>query len=130
MALEIEEAAESALHGNWAPLLDAAREAPGKHWAEDARCAGRDINLFFPGSDTPWISPDEVRHTYGLLLNRPLNLCADCPLAVAARCLVEALRQDARYGIRGGLLASERSALHHAWKQRHRQTDTNKLRAA
>ncbi|MFB6533054.1 WhiB family transcriptional regulator [Streptomyces noursei] len=121
---------EAARHGDWSPLLDAASGAPGKHWAEDARCAGRDTNQFFPGSDTPWMSSAEVRRRFGVALNRPLNVCADCPLAVAARCLVEALRQDARYGIRGGLLASDRSALHHAWKQRRQFADTNRLRAA
>ncbi|MEU5545144.1 WhiB family transcriptional regulator [Streptomyces sioyaensis] len=102
-----------------------AKEAPVKHWAESARCAGRDSELFFPGSDAPWITPEEVQRRQGIFLNRPLSLCADCPLAVAARCLVEALRQNDSYGIRGGLLASERPPLQHAWKQRRRATESS-----
>ncbi|GAA2929370.1 hypothetical protein GCM10010524_66460 [Streptomyces mexicanus] len=103
---------------------------PGKHWADNARCTGRDADLFFPGSDDPWISPEKVRRRQGSSLNRPLNLCAACPLPVASRCLVEALRQDDEYGIRAGLLASERSLLRQAWKQRRRSAGADVASAA
>lgn len=109
---------KAARNGEWGPLLRAAALTPGKHWAENSRCSGQDPELFTPLSDGPREDPDEVRHFQGITLNRPLNFCASCPLAVAARCLVESLRLDDEYGIRAGLLASERSALRGAWKRR------------
>ncbi|MFJ8385600.1 WhiB family transcriptional regulator [Streptomyces sp. NPDC094438] len=118
MSTSINAFIEAARHGNWGPLLGAAAEVPGKHWAEDARCSGQDTDLFTPLSDGPREDPDEVRHFQGTALNRPLNFCASCPLAVAARCLVESLRLDDEYGIRAGLLASERSDLRNSWKLR------------
>ncbi|MFE0177968.1 WhiB family transcriptional regulator [Streptomyces sp. NPDC059002] len=114
----IEAAVHAALSGDWAPLLEAASETPGKNWAENARCAGQRVEIFFPDAEEPWSDPDQVRRTQGIALNRPLNLCAACPLAVAARCLIESLRNDEEYGIRAGLLASERSELLSCWKRR------------
>ncbi|MCC3767684.1 WhiB family transcriptional regulator [Streptomyces sp. UNOC14_S4] len=109
---------KTALNGDWAPLLEAAANMPGKHWAEDARCADKKIGAFFPHTDVPWADPDQVRRSQGIALNRPLNLCAACPLATAARCLVESLRHGDEYGIRGGLLASERQNLLRSWNNR------------
>ncbi|MGW8329426.1 WhiB family transcriptional regulator [Streptomyces sp. NPDC055897] len=109
---------QAARDGDWRPLLEAAGPESGKHWAEKARCSGQDPELFTPLSDGPREDPDEVRQLQGIALNRPLNFCASCPLAVAAQCLVESLRLDDEYGIRAGLLASERSALRDSWKRR------------
>ncbi|MFF3157994.1 WhiB family transcriptional regulator [Streptomyces sp. NPDC057910] len=114
----IRELVEAARDGNWNPLLGAAAQSGGERWAENARCSGQDPELFTPLSDGPREDPDEVRQFQGIALNRPLNFCASCPLAVAAQCLVESLRLDDEYGIRAGLLASERLALRNAWKHR------------
>ncbi|MEU3501698.1 WhiB family transcriptional regulator [Streptomyces hundungensis] len=118
MAAEISDLIKAARDGDWRPLLETAAQASGKHWAENARCSGQDPDLFTPLSDGPRQDPDEVRHLQGISLNRPLNFCASCPLAVAAQCLVESLRLDDEYGIRAGLLASERAGLRDAWKRR------------
>ncbi|MBD0689402.1 WhiB family transcriptional regulator [Streptomyces sp. CBMA123] len=118
MRTTISDLSEAALRGNWGPLLRESEKARGKHWAENARCAGRDTNLFFPCGDGPHSEPVETVERLGLSLFRPLNLCAACPLATAARCLIESLRDDEWFGIRGGLIASERSALRASWKQR------------
>ncbi|MFF4500378.1 WhiB family transcriptional regulator [Streptomyces sp. NPDC001401] len=118
MSTDIYSLIEAAHHGDWSPLREEAKKAPGKHWAEDARCSNQDIDIFMPLGDGPHEDPDFVKHSLGTSLNRPRNLCASCPLAVAARCLVESLRDDDEFGIRAGLLASERSALRAAWQQR------------
>ncbi|WP_372488060.1 WhiB family transcriptional regulator [Streptomyces guryensis] len=118
MSTDIYSLIEAAHQGNWSPLTEEAKKAPGKHWAEDARCSNQDIDIFVPLGDGPRRNPDAVKHSLGASLNRPRNLCASCPLAVAARCLVESLRDDDEFGIRAGLLASERSALRAAWQQR------------
>ncbi|MEV1081923.1 WhiB family transcriptional regulator [Streptomyces sp. NPDC050211] len=118
MSTDIYRLVEAARQGNWSPLIEESKKAPGKHWAEDARCSNQDIEIFVPVWDGPREDPDLVKHKLGTDLNRPRNLCASCPLAVAARCLVESLRDDDEYGIRAGLLASERSALRAAWQQR------------
>ncbi|WP_224059164.1 WhiB family transcriptional regulator [Streptomyces kanamyceticus] len=118
MASSIGVAVQAAREGNWTPLVEAAADAPGKNWAEKAQCSGRMADTFFPTAEHPWSDPDQVRHAQGIALNAPLKLCATCPLAVAARCLVESLRSDDEYGIRAGLLASERSELRRSWKQR------------
>lgn len=68
--------------------------------------------------DGPREDPDIVKRKLGISLNRPRNLCASCPLSVAARRLVESLRDDDEFGIRAGLLASERSPLRAAWQGR------------
>lgn len=109
---------EAAYQGGWSPLIEESEKAPGKHWAESARCANQDIDIFVPVGDGPRKNPEIVKARLGISLNRPRNLCAACPLAVAARCLVESLRDDDEFGIRAGLLASERSALRTAWQQR------------
>ncbi|MEW2087813.1 WhiB family transcriptional regulator [Streptomyces sp. NPDC006682] len=118
MSTDISGLIEAAHRGNWLPLIEESKKAPGKHWAEYARCANQDINLFVPLADGPREEPDTVKAKLGVSLNRPRNLCASCPLAVAARCLVESLKDDDEYGIRGGLLASERAELRRAWQDR------------
>ncbi|MFE4633109.1 WhiB family transcriptional regulator [Streptomyces sp. NPDC056773] len=85
---------------------------------ERARCAGQDPELFMPSSDGPHEDPVEARLLSGPTLNRALNFCAACPLPVAARCLLESLEQGTHYGIRGGLLASERRLLRTSWSSR------------
>ncbi|MFI0818278.1 WhiB family transcriptional regulator [Streptomyces sp. NPDC021098] len=112
---------EAAHQGDWSPLLRAAEQVPGKDWAEHARCAGHDTEMFVPLGDGPHEEPDEVKAKLtkaGISLTRPLSLCASCPSTVAARCLTESLRHDDEFGIRAGLLASERSPLRVAWQQR------------
>ncbi|MFJ2414340.1 WhiB family transcriptional regulator [Streptomyces brevispora] len=118
MSTDISGLIEAAHRGNWLPLIEESKKAPGKHWAEYARCANQDINIFVPLADGPREEPDAVKAKLGVSLNRPRNLCASCPLAVAARCLVESLKDDDEYGIRGGLLASERAELRRAWQDR------------
>jgi WhiB family redox-sensing transcriptional regulator len=118
MSTDISGLIEAAHQGNWLLLIEESKKAPGKHWAEYARCANQDINIFVPLADGPREEPDTVKAKLGVSLNRPRNLCASCPLAVAARCLVESLKDDDEYGIRGGLLASERAELRRAWQDR------------
>uniref|UniRef100_A0AAU2VVU8 WhiB family transcriptional regulator n=1 Tax=Streptomyces sp. NBC_00008 TaxID=2903610 RepID=A0AAU2VVU8_9ACTN len=118
MSTDISSLIKAAHQGNWLPLLEESKKAPGKHWAESARCANEDINMFVPLADGPREDPDVVKAKLGISLNRPRNFCASCPVAVAARCLVESLKDDDEYGIRGGLLASERSELRRAWQDR------------
>ncbi|MFH8359565.1 WhiB family transcriptional regulator [Streptomyces anulatus] len=118
MSTDISGLIEAAHRGNWLPLIEESKKASGKHWAEYARCANQDINIFVPLADGPREEPDSVKAKLGISLNRPRNLCASCPLAVAARCLVESLKDDDEYGIRGGLLASERAELRRAWQDR------------
>lgn len=118
MSTDISSLIEDAHQGNWLPLIEESKKASGKHWAESARCANQDINIFVPPADGPREDPDSVKAKLGISLNRTRNLCASCPLAVAARCLVESLKDDDEYGIRGGLLASERSKLRRAWQNR------------
>ncbi|WP_405686062.1 WhiB family transcriptional regulator [Streptomyces sp. NBC_01387] len=118
MSTNIYSLTEAAYQGHWAPLIRESAKSPGKHWAEKARCSDHDTDIFVPREDGPREDPEGVRSRLGAALNRPLNLCASCPLAVAARCLVESLRSDDEFGIRAGLLASERSALRAAWQQR------------
>ncbi|MFF4295002.1 WhiB family transcriptional regulator [Streptomyces vinaceus] len=118
MSTDISGLIEAAHQGNWLPLIEESKKAPGKHWAESARCTNQDINLFVPLADGPREDPDVVKTKLGISLNRPRNLCGSCPVAVAARCLVESLKDDDEYGIRGGLLASERARLRRAWQDR------------
>ncbi|MEE1803484.1 WhiB family transcriptional regulator [Streptomyces sp. JV176] len=118
MSTDISSLIGAAHQGNWLPLIEESKRAPGKHWAESARCTNQDINIFVPLADGPREDPGSVKAKLGISLNRPRNLCASCPLAVAARCLVESLKGDDEYGIRGGLLASERAELRRAWQDR------------
>ncbi|MFI9327216.1 WhiB family transcriptional regulator [Kitasatospora sp. NPDC052868] len=127
MRTTISDLSEAALRGDWSPLIRESEKAQGKHWAENARCSGRDTDMFFPCGDSPQSDPIETVERLGLSLIRPLNLCAACPLTTAARCLVESLRNDEEFGIRGGLIASERSALRASWQKR---MDTNAVRRA
>ncbi|MFE7462589.1 MULTISPECIES: WhiB family transcriptional regulator [unclassified Streptomyces] len=118
MSTDISSLIKAAHQGDWSPLLEESRKTPGKHWAEDARCSNQDIDTFVPLGDGPRKDPEAVKSRLGTSLNRPRNLCAACPLPVAARCLVEALRDDDEFGIRAGLLASERAPLRAAWQRR------------
>ncbi len=118
MSTDIHSLIKAAQQGNWSPLIDEANKAPGRHWAEDAKCSDQNVDIFVPLGDGPREDPEVVKQRLGTSLNRPRNLCASCPLAVAARCLVESLRDDDEFGIRAGLLASERSPLRDAWQQR------------
>ncbi|MGA4842151.1 WhiB family transcriptional regulator [Streptomyces sp. G45] len=111
-------AVKSALNDNWTPLLDATEEAKGKRWTDNAPCAEFRTDLFFPEVEHPWSDPDQIRRDHGSSLREPFNACARCPFPVSARCLVEALRHEDKYGIRAGLLSSERAPLLTAWKAR------------
>jgi WhiB family transcriptional regulator, redox-sensing transcriptional regulator len=117
MTQRIYSLAEAALQGDWDPLITAAQKAPGKYWAEEANCADHDIELFFPLGDGPREDPVEAAERLSISLVRPLNLCASCPLPIAARCLIDSIKHDDEWGIRAGLLASERSALRATWKR-------------
>lgn len=118
MRTTISDLSEAALRGDWDPIIRESEKARGKHWAENARCSGRDTDMFFPLGDGPQSEPMETVERLGLSLVKPLNLCAACPLTTAARCLVESLRNDEEFGIRGGMIASERSALRASWQRR------------
>ncbi|MGW0856142.1 WhiB family transcriptional regulator [Streptomyces sp. NPDC002690] len=118
MRTTISDLAGAALRGDWDPLIWASEKSQGKHWAENAACVGRDTNMFFPRGDSPQSDPAEIAERLGLSLVRPLNLCANCPLTTAARCLIDSIRNDETFGIRGGLMASERAALRSLWRQR------------
>ncbi|MFI6372397.1 WhiB family transcriptional regulator [Streptomyces sp. NPDC050546] len=118
MSTDIRGLIEAAHRGDWSPLIEESKKAPGKHWAEEAKCSNQDIDIFFPPGDGPREDHEIVKNKLGTALNRPRNLCASCPLAVASRCLVESLGDDDEFGIRAGLLASERYTLRAAWQQR------------
>jgi WhiB family transcriptional regulator, redox-sensing transcriptional regulator len=121
----------AAFQGDGNPLLGEAEKARGKHWAEEANCTEADVDLFFPIGDGPREDPMESAERLGLSLVQPMNLCASCPLHIAARCLVDSIERDDEWGIRGGLLASERSALRATWQQRIDQEAVDKaLRGA
>ncbi|MEU7230066.1 WhiB family transcriptional regulator [Streptomyces chrestomyceticus] len=127
MLSEIDAIVDAARDGEWSPLLDAAGQVHSKEWAEQAACAGEETELFFPQGDAPGKAPDVVRGVRKGELIRPLLFCAHCPVPVAARCLLEALELDADHGIRAGLLASERTELHHGWNNR---VDVDRVSAA
>ncbi|MGW2840561.1 WhiB family transcriptional regulator [Streptomyces sp. NPDC001493] len=118
MRTTISDLAGAALRGDWGPLISASEKSQGKHWAENAACVGRDTSMFFPSGDGPQSDPEKTAERLGLSLVRPLNLCANCPLTTAARCLIDSIRNDEAFGIRGGLMASERSALRFSWRTR------------
>lgn len=127
MSTEIIGLFEAALLGNWAPLIREADRVPGKHWTEEANCANHDTEIFFVSGDGPREDPVEVVERLGVSLVRPLNLCASCPLPIAARCLIDSIRHNDEWGIRAGLLASERSALRASW---HRRVDQKAVEGA
>ncbi|MEU8887281.1 WhiB family transcriptional regulator [Streptomyces sp. NPDC048442] len=111
----------SARSGDWNPLVLTALETESRHWTDAAACSGRATEDFFPAGDAFDRNPTVVKsraEEAGNSLQRSLNTCARCPLATQARCLVEALEQEAEYGVRAGLLASEREDLHMGWKRR------------
>lgn len=114
----IKSLASAAQNGNWDPLTTEATKLPGKYWMEGARCIGQNPELFMPPQDGPHEDPRDVRRSGGPALDRVLSLCGACPPPVAARCLVDSLQQGDHYGIRGGLLASERRSLRSSWSSR------------
>ncbi|MFI5803376.1 WhiB family transcriptional regulator [Streptomyces sp. NPDC051561] len=105
-------------------MILTALDADSRNWAEDAACTGSKTEDFFPAGDGFDRSPAAVKSRAadeGTPLQRSLNACARCPLATQARCLIEALELGTEYGIRAGLLASEREDLHKGWDQRIRE---------
>ncbi|GAB2787927.1 WhiB family transcriptional regulator [Streptomyces daliensis] len=122
MSTDISGLIEAARQGDWSPLIRESEKVPGKHWAESAHCANWNTDLFVPTGDGPHEDPEEVKNSLGGSLNKPLKLCASCPVAVAARCLVDSLQQNDEFSIRAGLLASERAVLRAAWQQRADET--------
>ncbi|MCG6497035.1 MULTISPECIES: WhiB family transcriptional regulator [unclassified Kitasatospora] len=74
-------------------------------WVQRAACAGTAApDCFYP-------LPDQAEET-----EAAKALCAGCP--VSEECLTEALETNDRYGIRGGLVESERIVLHRLGKVR------------
>lgn len=74
-------------------------------WHEDAACSGMDEALFFPPADTGPLGAAWVEQAKAV--------CAGCP--VRAACLAEAMTREpasARYGVFGGLTATERGRLY------------------
>lgn len=88
---------------------------PGKAWQHQAACKDMDPSWFFPeewrerGVYTPGITPGQKQYEREGLLRRVKSVCARCP--VAAECLSEAIRDDDRDAIRGGLTYRERGKL-------------------
>ena len=74
-------------------------------WHEDAACSGMDETLFFPPTETGPLGTARVEQAK--------QVCAGCP--VRAACLAEAMTREpasARYGVFGGLSATERGRLY------------------
>ncbi|NMO93513.1 WhiB family transcriptional regulator [Actinomycetospora sp. TBRC 11914] len=74
-------------------------------WHEDAACAGMDETVFFPPTETGLLGAARVEQAK--------QVCAGCP--VQAACLAEAMTREpplARYGVFGGLSATERGRLY------------------
>lgn len=67
-------------------------------WMDDAACADKDPNLFFP-----------ERGTHGSLIRQAKAICRTCP--VKADCLDYALRHREYHGIWGGTTNRERRRL-------------------
>lgn len=67
-------------------------------WREGALCAQVDPEVWFPRK--------------GISSRRARNICAECP--VRQECLSEALSQDSRHGMWGGLSERARRPLHAA----------------
>lgn len=61
-------------------------------WQGDARCAGMDVNIFYP--------------TSGQSSERAKRICEACPVRV--QCLNHALRTNERHGVWGGMSPRER----------------------
>jgi hypothetical protein len=74
-------------------------------WHEDAACSGLDEALFFPPTETGPLGAARVEQAK--------QVCAGC--TVRAACLAEAMTREpasARYGVFGGLSATERGQLY------------------
>ena len=70
-------------------------------------CAGLDLNLFFPTTESVDLTrPNTAEKT-------ALAVCADCPLAARRLCLEQALTYPIsdQYGVVGGASAAQRKAL-------------------
>lgn len=74
------------------------REELDSSWQSDAMCAQADPEAFFPEKGG---STKEAK-----------RVCQDCP--VRTKCLAEALKNDERFGVWGGLSERERRALRKA----------------
>lgn len=73
-------------------------------WRAQAACLGMDPNIFHPESmqdENAW---------------KARRVCRDCPVAEA--CLRDALETEDRFGIRGGLSPTQRTALKNGRKPR------------
>jgi WhiB family redox-sensing transcriptional regulator len=78
---------------------------PVPDWHEDAACSGMDETVFFP--------PTEIGPLGAARVEQAKQVCAGCP--VQAACLAEAMTREpasARYGVFGGLSATERGRLY------------------
>jgi WhiB family redox-sensing transcriptional regulator len=64
-------------------------------WRDDALCAGRETDVWFPEGDQPTIIAKSI--------------CRRCP--VRADCLAHAIEQGERYGIWGGFTEHTRALL-------------------
>lgn len=72
----------------WAPVRR-------RDWRDDALCAGRETEVFFPEGDQPTIIAKSI--------------CRRCP--VRADCLAHAIENGERYGIWGGFSEHTRDLL-------------------
>jgi WhiB family transcriptional regulator, redox-sensing transcriptional regulator len=76
-----------------------ARPAPRGDWLDDAACRAPDV-------DPSWFHSEDPQ---GIDRLRAINVCVACP--VRSECLQHAIKVDERYGIWGGLTATERMQL-------------------
>nr|WP_285594596.1 WhiB family transcriptional regulator [Actinomycetospora sp. NBRC 106378] len=85
-------------------------------WHADAACSGMDETLFFPPTETGPLGAAQVEQAK--------QVCAGCP--VRAACLAEAMTREsasARYGVFGGLSATERGRLYVQLREHARRHD-------
>jgi WhiB family redox-sensing transcriptional regulator len=86
-------------------------------WRQSAACAGVDPELFHPDR-----GPGERK-----AMAAAKSICANCP--VQRECLEDALEQDDRYGIWGGLLPDEREQLRRERGMTRRSLSAETMRA-
>lgn len=82
------------------------RYRPPKHaWRYEAKCAGEDVEIFFPPRD---------RDKYKPIADKAKGICwgkdGRPPCPVRKECLKEAIEMDELHGIRGGMSHRERNA--------------------
>ncbi len=75
---------------------------PGR-WVDDARCAGRDPDQFYPFKRGPAGHDDETECA------KAARVCFACPVRVD--CLEHALATDERYGVWGGASVPQRQKM-------------------